>query len=316
MDNFQLNWERHEEIFSFEPKMEKYRLSWDNHQKNISEAFFSLRKDKFFCDVTLACEDRQFQAHKVVLSTGSSFFDQILKSHKHPSPLVYLKGVEAKHVELLLDFMYCGEVALQQEELESFMRAGEELGVRGLAIMVTPATLGPSPKKLKPLQGTGPCEDSSAIVKATSSPDQTIVSGLSPKNTNLEAVRKLDCIMAEAEEDMTNEDCVTLVKSEEMETVTADDSLQGQDHQVPGKWADLEKYVIVKKGRENGGRRSFQCSLCGKVMTKSLTQTMAHVEAKHFRELFTHTCDVCQETFKTKAILMRHIKRIHKAQTV
>ena len=65
---------------------------------------------------------------KVVLSAGSSFFEQILKSHKHPSPLVYLKGVEAKHMELLLDFMYCGEVAVEQEELESFMRSGEEQG--------------------------------------------------------------------------------------------------------------------------------------------------------------------------------------------
>ena len=69
--DFQLNWEKHEEIFSFEPKTEKYRLSWDNHQKNISEAFNSLRKDEHFCDVTLVCEERQFQAHKVVLLAGN-----------------------------------------------------------------------------------------------------------------------------------------------------------------------------------------------------------------------------------------------------
>ena len=81
-------------------------------------AFNSLRKDEHFSDVTLACENRQFQAHKVVLSAGSSFFEQILKSHKHPSPLVYLKGVEAKHMELLLDYIYSGEVVIKQEELD------------------------------------------------------------------------------------------------------------------------------------------------------------------------------------------------------
>ena len=128
MDNFQSNWQKHEETFSFEPKMEKFCLSWDNHRKNISEVFCGLRKDKFFCDVTLACQDRQFQAHKVVLSAGSSFFEQILKSHQHPSPLVYLKGVEAKHMDMLLNFMYCGEVSLEQEELESFMMSGEGRG--------------------------------------------------------------------------------------------------------------------------------------------------------------------------------------------
>ena len=83
--------------------------------------------------MTLACEDLQFQAHKVVLSAGSSFFEQVLKKHKHPSPLVYLKGVVAKHMELLLDFMYCGEVSVKVEELENLLKAGEELGVKGLS---------------------------------------------------------------------------------------------------------------------------------------------------------------------------------------
>ena len=126
MDHFQLDWQKHEETFNSEANMKKFCLSWDNHQKNIGEVFCSLRKNKFFCDITLACEDRQFQAHKVVLSAGSSFFEQILMSHEHPSPLVYLKGVEAKHMNMLLDFMYFGEVALEQEELEGFMRSGED----------------------------------------------------------------------------------------------------------------------------------------------------------------------------------------------
>ena len=53
-------------------KMETFRLDWDKHEKVISEAFSSLRKDEHFSDVTLVCEERQFQAHKVVLSESSS----------------------------------------------------------------------------------------------------------------------------------------------------------------------------------------------------------------------------------------------------
>ena len=98
--------------------MENYHLNWDNHQINVSLAFSSLRKDEHFNDVTLACENRLFQAHKVVLSASSTFFEQILKSLKHPSPLVYLKDVEAKNMELLLDYMYSGELTLKQDELQ------------------------------------------------------------------------------------------------------------------------------------------------------------------------------------------------------
>ena len=52
--------------------METFQLNWDSHEKNIREAFSSLRKDEHFCDVTLVCEERQFQAHEVVLSESSS----------------------------------------------------------------------------------------------------------------------------------------------------------------------------------------------------------------------------------------------------
>ena len=65
--------------------MENYRLNWEEHEINIRMAFNSLRKDEHFSDVTLACEHCQLQAHKVVLSAASSFFEQILKSHQHPS---------------------------------------------------------------------------------------------------------------------------------------------------------------------------------------------------------------------------------------
>ena len=110
----------------------EYLLNWDKHGRSISEAFQSLRHDEHLCDVTLACEGLQFQAHKVVLSAGSSFFDQVLKTHTHPSPLIYLKGVEANHIKLLLDFMYSGEVGLKQDVLENFLKTGDELGVKGL----------------------------------------------------------------------------------------------------------------------------------------------------------------------------------------
>ena len=45
----------------------EYHVKWDKHERNIGEAFQSLRHDEHLCDVTLACEGLQFQAHKVVL---------------------------------------------------------------------------------------------------------------------------------------------------------------------------------------------------------------------------------------------------------
>lgn len=111
---------------------DKYCLSWGGHEKNLSKVFCDLRRDEDFCDVAIACEDLQFQAHKVVLSASSEFFNNILKKHSHPYPLLYLSGVKARDMKLLLDFMYSGEVTVKVDHLQSFIAAAEEFKVQGL----------------------------------------------------------------------------------------------------------------------------------------------------------------------------------------
>ena len=57
---------------------EKLCLNWNDFKDNISHAFGDLRKDNDFLDVTLACEDGQVEAHKVVLASLSLLFKDIL----------------------------------------------------------------------------------------------------------------------------------------------------------------------------------------------------------------------------------------------
>jgi hypothetical protein len=73
---------------------EKFCLRWNDFESNISVAFRELREDKDVFDVTLACDDDQIQAHKVILSACSPFFRSILKGNRHEHPLLYLKGVK------------------------------------------------------------------------------------------------------------------------------------------------------------------------------------------------------------------------------
>jgi len=111
---------------------EKFSLKWNDFESNISVAFQELREDKEFFDVTLACDENQVQAHKVILSACSPFFRTILKRNKHEHPLLYLKGVKYSDIVAVLNFMYHGEVNVAQEELNSFLAVAEELKVKGL----------------------------------------------------------------------------------------------------------------------------------------------------------------------------------------
>ena len=111
---------------------EKFCLRWNDFETNISSAFRELRDDKDFFDVTLACDDEQIQAHKVILSACSPFFRNVLRRNPHQNPLLYLKGVKFTDLQSVLNFMYHGEVNVAQEELNSFLAVAEDLRVKGL----------------------------------------------------------------------------------------------------------------------------------------------------------------------------------------
>merc|ERR1711892_951854 len=110
----------------------KLSLNWKDFETNMTAALKDLREEKHFFDVTIACEDNQIQAHKVILSACSTFFRNLLRRNPHQHPLLYLKGVKYKELLGILDFMYNGEVNISQEELKQFLAIAADLKVQGL----------------------------------------------------------------------------------------------------------------------------------------------------------------------------------------
>jgi len=111
---------------------EKFCLRWNDFESNISSAFRDIRQEKEFFDVTVACDEEQMQAHKVILSACSPFFKTVLRRNQHQHPLLYLRGVSFKDLEAVLNFMYHGEVNVAQDDLNSFLQVAEDLKVKGL----------------------------------------------------------------------------------------------------------------------------------------------------------------------------------------
>jgi len=112
---------------------EKYHLTWNEFQSSQSGAIGELLKNEDFTDVTLACEeDKQIEAHKIILSTCSSFFRNILLKNPHPHPLIYVPEVSFTDLQSLMQFMYRGETEVIQKNLKTFMKSGSMLKIRGL----------------------------------------------------------------------------------------------------------------------------------------------------------------------------------------
>ncbi|XP_072380144.1 uncharacterized protein [Diabrotica undecimpunctata] len=112
--------------------VQQYCLRWNNHQPNFISVFSSLLNSQSLVDVTLAAEGKQLQAHKVVLSACSSYFQSLFATNPCKHPIVILKDVKFTDLRVLVDFMYHGEVSVSQEQLPCILKTAEMLKIKGL----------------------------------------------------------------------------------------------------------------------------------------------------------------------------------------
>ncbi|XP_056632565.1 protein tramtrack, beta isoform-like isoform X3 [Diorhabda sublineata] len=111
---------------------QRFCLRWNNHQSNLLSVFDQLLHDESFVDVTLAVEGQLLKAHKMVLSACSPYFQALFINHPDKHPIVILKDVPYNDMRCLLDFMYRGEVSVDQDRLTAFLRVAESLRIKGL----------------------------------------------------------------------------------------------------------------------------------------------------------------------------------------
>ena len=108
-------------------------LSWDDFEKMTQASFRDLLGETEFTDVTLATDDdKQIRAHKVIISSCSSFFKNILSKYPGKNPILYLKDIKYEALQKLLIFMYVGQCEIEQSELDMFLSTAKSLKIKGL----------------------------------------------------------------------------------------------------------------------------------------------------------------------------------------
>ena len=170
---------------------EDFRLKWNDHHSVFFSTAESLCNGDHLTDVTLSCGNREFSAHKLVLSICSSYFSQLFApkpgSKRRPADaaaIVYLKDVDARHMELLLNYMYRGEINVEEAELMGLLATAKGLQIKGLTENDDTET----PKEATPVRSVsrGGASTSSSGVKRTQPKQNTSIPA--PKKIKEEAV--------------------------------------------------------------------------------------------------------------------------------
>uniref|UniRef100_A0A182VS23 BTB domain-containing protein n=1 Tax=Anopheles minimus TaxID=112268 RepID=A0A182VS23_9DIPT len=173
---------------------QRFCLRWNNHQTNLLAVFDQLLHDETFIDVTLAVEGQHLKAHKMVLSACSPYFQQLFVSHPEKHPIVILRDVPFKDMKCLLDFMYRGEVSVDQDRLAAFLRVAESLRIKGLTEVnddkpIAPTGTGTTTTTTSTVasSGSGSVQTTGAIVATSAAP-----SANAQKNSSGESITHVD----------------------------------------------------------------------------------------------------------------------------
>ena len=269
---------------------EKLCLQWNDFQENMKSTFVNLRGDKHFSDVTLVSEDgQQMEAHRVILAASSLFFKMLLEGNQHPHPLIYMRGVKSEDLLAIVDFLYCGEANVFQENLDSFLAIAEELQLKGLMgkndgkkVEDVVAENKSDFKMSKPIK----TNSSRSIVGKTQTAFQK-------RQIKIEAETKFQKRQSKNEAETNNVIALSSIFS--------------------GNIDELEERVksLMEKSPNNygeGNRKADKCKVCGKEGKGSMIKN--HIEVNHLEGIVL-PCNQCEKTFSTQKNRKEHTTRNH-----
>jgi len=329
---------------------DQFCLKWNNYQLSLTSAFKHLLEEEDFVDVTLSAEGKSLKAHKVVLSACSTYFRDLLRGISNwQHPVLVLRDVPFLDLQSILEFVYLGEVNVEQDRLQSFLKTAELMRIKGLTDGLPdsggggepPTTTGRPPTTT---DGAGEGRRSSPSKKETetavvasllrptakrpSSVTDEILNGTSvnpPEKKAKTAVveeneekeeRMIPRTVSEDGDDYDGE----IIDYDEEEDENDDEDYSREHIVVAGDpvtqqpafddYDDENRLKIVDESEVHGvSPLHKRCVHCNMVMLKK--NLSRHIRDQHTEERPRSQCPICQKSYKTPDWLKDHIRRGH-----
>uniref|UniRef100_A0A1B6DYH4 BTB domain-containing protein n=1 Tax=Clastoptera arizonana TaxID=38151 RepID=A0A1B6DYH4_9HEMI len=288
---------------------ENYQLKWHSHGIHLHSSISTLHRSEAFTDVTLATADgRYIQAHRFILSACSSYFHQIFivssKASSLSSTIIIVLPNEISYstLSVLLQYMYSGETTVSNEQLNSVLKAGEILKIKGLCQNTEDKQKlggilsqhnrkgiinGDVEKKNK--SETNHLKESRLVLKGTENhPVLNKKSKLEDKGSfeNNEQKDKSD-EKEKSKKDKTDkktENIISIEENMQIELMVKEEPLEWDDRDDEPEMENLITEMTIKPEVVSEGEEEL---------------------GQYYAPL---TCDLCHETFTTPALWVRHVE--------
>ena len=133
MFKYQLDIEKLFEIIPHKMAQKDFNLSWHSFPDHLRGMMHDLKKSGELTDVTLVSEDKkQFNAHKIILSASSTFFESIVGINLMANQLIFLRGIHSNQLESILEFIYLGQATYSEDRVNEFLNVAKSLEIKGI----------------------------------------------------------------------------------------------------------------------------------------------------------------------------------------
>ena len=252
--------------------LENTSLKWNNYRENITSSFRDLRNERDFSDVTLVCKGNQrIEAHKVVLAATSPVFKEMLQGPKQSRLFIYMRGINAKYLTSIVDFIYQGEICILQDDLNIFLALSEKLQLKGI---------------------TGNNQTDLPQVKSSSiKAKQTIRKSKQNQDISRVLLEKVKIENFEAE----------------LPVYGPSDATKAVDEtNISDLVLELDSLILTMVEKTDG---IWKCQKGGKTNTGK-RNIINHIEAMHMEET-TNSCNQCGKLYRSRSLLKSHVSFAH-----
>ena len=285
----------------------KVLIKWNDFNSSIPTSYPSLREERDFLDITLVSDDElKFDAHKVVLSASSTFFRNMLRgTSKNVNTLLFLNGVKSSDLQLVLDFVYNGEVKLHQASIPSFLEATSKLRISGLSEPIPGEESAPTHS----MDGSD-LTDFQEFLTNDKIESSEVNENLEDRIDKIADEMKLDYVIP-GSENMDEMLDPSQIKDENVKPEFS--KAQPNQHPPPliiydfkgNTDIELLDSKIAEYAVKLEGKR-YKCGVCGRP-NRDRSGIGHHIET-HFAGL-SFTCELCEKEFKSREAIRKHKQR-------
>ncbi|XP_023332182.1 modifier of mdg4 isoform X12 [Eurytemora carolleeae] len=290
---------------------EDFLLKWNDHHSLFFAGAEELCDSEEYTDVTLAAGQRFFSAHKLVLSICSPFFRALFKRLGVHKSVIFLKDVEPRHLELLLEYMYKGEIKVQESELVNVLNAAQSLEIKGLTDSGQKTESSHSkpdpPRPVKrPSPGPAPHIENSVRKRPRPEPTQPIISAPPPTaEVNVKEEQEVIAIPSDTEWVEPGGGTVSGYNEEEEGVYNSTVATGYEEMGYEGEEYYNEE-GMMNMGEGDDREPAHTCRHCGKLFSSA--RGMREHAVVHTGER-NHVCGGCGKTYSHRSGLWKHTSK-------